>query len=192
MSLVKIEHNEIICIQNRVFGPFYTLCGGFSARRRLPRVIGERGIAGIRSPVRTVAEKRPHPDLRLAPWPMGIISLPSTQTTEDHTQCMTDQKVVGVRSSRPFDAAPPSREGQSGRTGLLDPGGTAMPRMTALHMLRSTITTVSAPASSSFRGSITHPTQPLCTLRVRRRPPPHATLATRRLARPYLGRTCTG
>ena len=44
-----------------------------------------------------------------------------------------------------------------------------MPRMTALHMLRSTISTVSAPASSSFRGSITHPTQPLCTLRVRRR-----------------------
>ena len=43
-----------------------------------------------------------------------------------------------------------------------------MPRMTALHMLRSTITTVSAPAISSFRGSITHPTQPLCTLRVRR------------------------
>ena len=51
---------------------------------------------------------------------------------------------------------------------LLDPGGTAMPRMTALHMLRSTISTVSAPANSSFRGSITHPTQPLCTLRVRR------------------------
>jgi hypothetical protein len=50
----------------------------------------------------------------------------------------------------------------------LDPGGTTMPRMTALHMLRSTITTVSAPANSSFRGSITHPTQPLCTLRVRR------------------------
>src|SRR5271165_4724941 len=43
-----------------------------------------------------------------------------------------------------------------------------VPRITALHMLRSTITTVSAPANSSFRGSITHPTQPLCTLRVRR------------------------
>ena len=42
-----------------------------------------------------------------------------------------------------------------------------MPRISALHMLRSTITTVSAPANSSFRGSITHPTQPLCTLRVR-------------------------
>ena len=51
----------------------------------------------------------------------------------------------------------------------LDPGGMTVPRMTALHMLRSTITTVSAPANSSFRGSITHPTQPLCTLRVRRR-----------------------
>src|SRR3984893_17701009 len=43
-----------------------------------------------------------------------------------------------------------------------------MPRISALLMLRSTITTVSAPANSSFRGSITHPTQPLCTLRVRR------------------------
>src|SRR5438128_9829459 len=32
----------------------------------------------------------------------------------------------------------------------------------------SDLTTVSAPANSSFRGSITHPTQPLCTLRVRR------------------------
>src|SRR5712671_5658361 len=43
-----------------------------------------------------------------------------------------------------------------------------MPRITALHMLRSTMKTVSAPASSSFRGSLPHPTQPLCTLRVRR------------------------
>src|SRR5712675_2454798 len=43
-----------------------------------------------------------------------------------------------------------------------------MPRISALQMLRSTITTVSAPTNSSFRGSITHPTQPLCTLRVRR------------------------
>src|SRR6266581_5266200 len=51
----------------------------------------------------------------------------------------------------------------------LDPGGTTMPRITALHMLRSTMKTVSAPPSSSFRGSLPHPTQPLCTLRVRRR-----------------------
>src|ERR1700736_3226370 len=43
-----------------------------------------------------------------------------------------------------------------------------MPRITALHMLRSTMKTVSAPASSSFRGSLPHPTQPLCTLPVRR------------------------
>ena len=44
-----------------------------------------------------------------------------------------------------------------------------MPRITALHMLRSIMKTISAPASSSFRGSLPHPTQPLCTLRVRRR-----------------------
>src|SRR5437899_11269287 len=36
-------------------------------------------------------------------------------------------------------------------------------------MLRSTIETASAPAICPFRGSITHPTQPLCTLRGRRR-----------------------
>jgi hypothetical protein len=40
--------------------------------------------------------------------------------------------------------------------------------MTALLMLRSPIETVSAPAISPFRGSITHPTQQLCTLRGRR------------------------
>jgi hypothetical protein len=47
------------------------------------------------------------------------------------------------------------------------------------------------PANSSFRGSITHPTQPLCTLRVRRYRPSR-NRPSRRLARPYLGRTCTG
>src|SRR6516162_1030357 len=73
----------------------------------------------------------------------------------------------------------------------LDLGGTTMPRIAALHMLRSTMKTVSAPAISSFRGSLPHPTHPLCTLRVRR----HrrlTQLASRRLAEPYLSRTCTG
>src|SRR5260370_5169016 len=70
----------------------------------------------------------------------------------------------------------------------LDPGGTTMPRITALHMLRSTMKTVSARASSSFRGSLPHPTQPLCTASCSASPPPHATLASRRLARPYLAR----
>src|SRR4249919_1667435 len=69
---------------------------------------------------------------------------------------------------RPVTRYPSFRRDPFARDVLLDPGGTAMPRMTALHMLRSTIRTVSAPANSSFRGSITHPTQPLCTLRVRR------------------------
>src|SRR4249919_1125 len=69
---------------------------------------------------------------------------------------------------RPDVGYPSFRRDPFARDVLLDPGGTAMPRITALHMLRSTIRTVSAPANSSFRGSITHPTQPLCTLRVRR------------------------
>src|SRR5260370_30589162 len=42
----------------------------------------------------------------------------------------------------------------------LDPGGTTTPRIPALLMLRSTITTVSAPPIRSFLGSITHPTPP--------------------------------
>src|SRR5262249_6531532 len=63
-----------------------------------------------------------------------------------------------------------------------------MPRITALHMLRSTMKTVSAPASSSFRGSIAHPTQPLCTLRVRR----CRRLTQHSLPGGLLGLTCAG
>src|SRR5262249_740349 len=44
-----------------------------------------------------------------------------------------------------------------------------MPRMTGLLMLRLTMKTGSASASRSFRGLLPHPTQQLCTLRVRRR-----------------------
>ena len=51
---------------------------------------------------------------------------------------------------------------------LLDPGRMAVPRISALLMLRSTISTASAPATCLFRGSITSPTQLLCTLRGRR------------------------
>src|ERR1700722_2596134 len=42
-----------------------------------------------------------------------------------------------------------------------------MPRMAPLPMLRSPTNTVSAPAMTQFRGSITHPTRQLCTLRGR-------------------------
>src|SRR5262245_37012285 len=88
--------------------------------------------------------------------------------------------------------SPSFRRDPFARDVLFDPGGTTMPRITALHMLRSTMTTVSAPAVSSFRGSITHPTQPLCTLRVRR----YRRLTQHSLPggplRPYLGRTFTG
>src|SRR5438093_1176142 len=70
----------------------------------------------------------------------------------------------------------------------LDPGGTTMPRVTALLMLRSTMKTVSAPASRSFRGSLPHPTQPLCTLRVRR----HRRLTQHSLPGGLLDLTWTG
>src|SRR5215469_17529760 len=52
---------------------------------------------------------------------------------------------------------------------LFDPGRRPWPRLAALSVLRSTGCTVSAPATYPLRGSITHPTQPLCTLRGRRR-----------------------
>ena len=70
----------------------------------------------------------------------------------------------------------------------LDLGGTTMPRTAALHMLHSTISTVSAPASSSFRGSLPHPTHPLCTLRVRR----HRRLTQHSLPGGLLGLTWAG
>ena len=72
-------------------------------------------------------------------------------------------------TQRPDTRYPRFRRDPFARDVALDPGGTTMPRITALHMLRSTMKTVSAPASSSFRGSLPHPTQQLCTLRVRHR-----------------------
>ena len=100
--------------------------------------------------------------------------------------------MTSTHSRRSNPRYPRFRRDLFARDVALDPGGMTMPRITALHMLRSTMNTVSAPASSSFRGSLPHPTHPLCTLRVRRQPPPHATLASRRPAKPYLGRSCSG
>ena len=48
------------------------------------------------------------------------------------------------------------------------PAGWQHLALTALHMLRSTFETASAPAAYIFRGSIRHPTQSLCMLRGRR------------------------
>src|SRR5207237_1688928 len=47
--------------------------------------------------------------------------------------------------------APRFQRDPCARDVALDPGGTAMPRITALLMLRSTMNTVSAPAIRSFR-----------------------------------------
>src|SRR5882757_6078557 len=48
------------------------------------------------------------------------------------------------------------------------PAGRTVPRMTVLLVLRSAVETTSVPTVRIFRGSITHPTQQLCTLRGRR------------------------
>ena len=83
---------------------------------------------------------------------------------------------------------PSFRRDPFARDVALDPGGTTMPRIPASLMLRSTIMTVSAPAISSFRGSLPHPTQPLCTLRVRR----HRRLTQHSLPGGLLGPTWAG
>ena len=69
----------------------------------------------------------------------------------------------------PNAGSPKFRRDPFARDLLFDPGRRAGPRLAALSMLRSTLCTVSAPATYPLRGSITHPTQPLCTLRGRRR-----------------------
>jgi hypothetical protein len=97
--------------------------------------------------------------------------------THDNTHCR-----------RPDPRYPRFQRDLFARDVALDPGGTTMPRITALHMLRSTMKTVSAPASSSFRGSLPHPTQPLCTLRVRR----HRRLTQHSLPGDLLGLTWAG
>ena len=63
-----------------------------------------------------------------------------------------------------------------------------MPHITALLMLRSTMKTVSAPANSSFRGSLPQPAHRLCTLRVRR----HRRLTQHSLPGGLLGLTWAG
>src|SRR6266576_991430 len=84
--------------------------------------------------------------------------------------------------------APRFRRDPCARDVALDPGGTTMPRIAALLMLRSTMKTVSAPAIRSFRGSLPHPTHPLCTLRVRR----HRRLTQHSLPGGSLGLTWAG
>src|SRR5262252_6024197 len=97
-----------------------------------------------------------------------------------------------TRADLPWpNAGPPKfRRDPFARDGLFDPGRSAVPRIAALLILRSTIETVSAPAICPFRGSITHPTQPLCTLRGRRYRRLMQHSLPGRLLGLFLGRTC--
>ena len=72
-----------------------------------------------------------------------------------------------------------------------DPGRATAPRMTAPHMLPSTILNASASAMSTISGLNTHPTGLLCTLRDRRRRRPRNT-RYRAPATAYSDRTFTG
>ena len=73
-----------------------------------------------------------------------------------------------------------------------DPGGTTVPRKAAQPILRSTVETVSAPSEKDISWLNPRPHAPAVYASCAALPPPHATLATGRLARPYPGRTCTG
>src|SRR6266480_7273937 len=104
---------------------------------------------------------------------VGASALGASATAVPSGARARDGAVAGREASRAFPA------------GFL--WGTAT-RVTALLMLRSTMKTVSAPASRSFRGSLPHPTQPLCTLRVRR----HRRLTQHSLPGGLLDLTWTG
>jgi hypothetical protein len=77
------------------------------------------------------------------------------------------------------------------RDGVSDLGRAPAPRIAAPYMLPSTLRTVSASAVYRFRGSITHPTQLLCTLR-RGRHLPRRNTRYQAGAAPYLDRSSTG
>ncbi len=77
------------------------------------------------------------------------------------------------------------------RDGVFDHGGASVPRLAGPHILPSALSTASASAKCAFRGSITHPTQSLCTLRDGRRLPPRNT-RYRAPAMAYSNRTSTG
>ena len=96
-----------------------------------------------------------------------------------------------VRTVRSAARSPRFRRVLFVRDGVNDHGGATLPRMAAALILPSTAITVSASASSSFRGSIAHPIRLLGTLRSGRRLPPRNT-HYQAGATPYLGRTSTG
>ena len=83
---------------------------------------------------------------------------------------------------RPDARYPRFRRDPFARDVALDPGGTTMPRITALLMLRSTMKTVSAPASIIISWLTPTPHATAVYASCSASPPPHATLASRRPA----------
>ena len=75
---------------------------------------------------------------------------------------------------------------------LFDPGGTTVSRVPTLHMLRSAISDSLRSRGFIISWLYRRPHATAVYASCSALPPPHATLASRRLARPYLCRTCTG
>jgi hypothetical protein len=90
------------------------------------------------------------------------------------------------------DAGSPSfRRAPSARDVLFDPGRVTAPRVSVLLMLRSTIRTVSAPSDKSISWLNHTPHAAAVHASCSTSRPPHATLASGRLATPYSGWTFT-
>src|SRR4029077_13112192 len=93
------------------------------------------------------------------PKPLKPQSLTGGQRCDFLSRPVSTEVLAGeVRSPR-FQRVPFLRDV------AFDPGRATGPRIAAPHILPSADTNVSAPASSSFRGSIPHPTRLLRTLR---------------------------
>jgi len=156
----------------------------------------KRAVAEAMVRMRTSDESTPNPVLspvreRWHTFPLAS-ALRSTCSAADHSALFAGFKATMASSDfpRPYIigyGSSPSRcgpqastaDGQTWDLPVSDailprvmcsstPAGWTGPRMTVPPMLRSITKTISAPTSRRFRGSITHPTQQLCTLRGRR------------------------
>ena len=169
-----------------------------------------RQAARVRCQVRSCARSIRHrlPSLRPSPLP----STPSAAAPRGFVRALhryyearpTPRLFHGSFGSSPSCRGPGSLRATAGQTrsprfrrvpfvrdGIFDHGRATAPRIPGPHMLPSTFPTGSASAIFGFRGSITHPTRSLCTLRDRRRRRPRNT-RYRAPATAYPRRSSTG
>ena len=154
--------------------PEHALPLTFPPTGRLPSTVSAADLGSALFEASQVVCSRPTPHLVLD----GFVS--STSGRDPSTEVIAGK----VRSPR-FRRVPCLRDVAS------DPGRATGPRLTAPHMLPSTDTNASAPASSFISWLNPTPTRLLCTLR-RGRHLPRRNTRYRAGATPYPGRTSTG